>query len=362
MNIIVEPSRELITISIFDHSILKTKKTINSDNFFTKENTYQNIQSWIHEELADFNEKESHLALFIQYGGHFFKHVETLDLSLINRFHKLMSINPSYTLFYLAFLDRILKDWLIQHKTVYFGTGFFNDLPEHEKIYASSLSNDLPVSLLRSGYHGVFHKYAGEFLSKNDKIISIVLDQKTTICGIESRKPQNISLGATPLEGIMGERSCGDLDPGIVFNLMETNNLSIYKIDDMLKNNSGFYGLTGLDYSIPNILSHYDINPKVQLAFDIYLSQIKKYIGESILVLDGLTHIVISGPYAIQLESIIYKLLKDLSFLDINLKMLPWDYFTNKPTLITNSNSQISAYVNSLSLSEIINQNLLESK
>ena len=82
----------------------------------------------------------------------------------------------------------------------------------------------------------------------------------------------------------MGEKSCGDIDPGIVLQLMDEHQISLQEIDNILKNKSGFFGLTGYDLPLPKLLTYFDVDKKVEFAFNVYINQIKKYIGEELLV------------------------------------------------------------------------------
>jgi acetate kinase len=170
---------------------------------------------------------------------------------------------------------------------------------------------------------------------------------------VENNLPRSISLGFTPLEGVMSRSSCGDMDPGIVFYLMNVHKFSIYKIDDLLKNESGFLGLTGYDLELKELVKFYGKDSKVNLAFDIYQAQLLKYIGEGISVLGGLDSIIFSGSEVAALTPVIHSLIKKISFLGINTKSLPW---IDKKEIfsVTSGESGIKVYLNRMDLAEVI--------
>jgi acetate kinase len=236
---------------------------------------------------------------------------------------------------------------------VFFETNFFSRLPNEEKCYAIPVELSKNNSFKRYGYHGIFHEYNAELVSSKSKLISIVFDNKTTVCSALARNPYSISLGYTPLEGIMSASSCGDLDSGIVFYLMKRYGNSLFKIDDILKRQSGFYGLTGYDLKISELIKLYGKDNKVTLAFDVYRNQILKYVGEAISVLGGLDHLIISGSEIKTFLPIIYKLLNDISFLGINLKCLPWSEDSAFVELTTHE-SDIKVSINYQTVAEII--------
>lgn len=271
-------------------------------------------------------------------------------------FEKFMCLTVSFP-FYIPtmklVIEKFYRSFSKTPQFVFFETSFFFKLPEEEKYYAISSELSRYYNLTRHGFHGLFH-YSNSGLVKNkDKTVSIVFDRQTSVSALSGGRPYSISLGYTPLEGIMGNTSCGDLDPGIVFYLMKSYGMSIYRIDDILKNKSGFKGITGYDLDKTEMIKFYGKDKKVDLAFEIYKNQIIKYIGEAIAVLGGLNSIIISGAETKALMPVIMKLLKDISFLGVNLKCLPW-LDTDKSSELTSSESEISVKLNSYPMFQII--------
>ena len=78
----------------------------------------------------------------------------------------------------------------------------------------------------------------------------------------------------------MGTR-CGDLDPAIVFFLMEHKQLDEEQINQLLNKQSGLLGLAGIGSSdLRDILSaRKQGHPQAELAVSAFIYRIKKYIG-----------------------------------------------------------------------------------
>ena len=283
-------------------------------------------------------------------GGIFGENVKIDD----HFFSKIKSLAQQFP-FYIPVVDRSIRQFYEKHKGVpmfaFFETPFFEKLPDEEKYYAIPQEYFQKTSIKRQGFHGIFHKHNASLAGSQKKIISVVLDRQTTVSAIDSSRPLSISLGYTPLEGIMGRTSCGDLDPGIVFYLMKRYNLSIFKIDEILKSESGFYGLTGYDIDIDELFRFYGKDKKVDFAFLVYQNQILKYIGEGISVLKGFDAIVFSGCYAKTLAPLIYNLIKKISFLGITLEALPWK---NNLQMVSSENSRVKVYLDNTSVACII--------
>jgi len=289
----------------------------------------------------------------ILFGGDYFAAPALINPKFFSRFEKLTDLFP----FYVPPISQMLKSFYDTFKNIpliaFFETSFFLSLPDEEKYYAMPFKYSEDNKIKKWGFHGIFHSANAGMLSERSKGISVVFDKQTTVCAVHGRKPLSVSLGYTPLEGVMSRTACGDMDPGIVFYLMNVHNFSIYKIDEMLKNESGFFGLTGYDISLSEMLKLRGKDAKVDLAFDVYRAQIMKYIGEGISVMGGLDDIIFSGSNVRLFTPIIYDILKKISFLGITIDNLPWAK-DKEVVAITSEDSNIRVRINAMDMADII--------
>ncbi|MDD4202149.1 MAG: hypothetical protein PHQ52_01650 [Candidatus Omnitrophica bacterium] len=350
MILVVDPNISLVKISM-----VNTKnnceeifsEVLNMDQFDGKVN-FRAVMKRICK-----NKKVKAISFRAVFGGDVFKTTTKVTPYFMEKLRKLTGSFPLY----IPTLGKVIKNFYDFFRGinmfVFFETTFFSKLPDEEKCYAIPVELSKNNSFKRYGFHGIFHEDNAELVSLKSKLVSIVFDSKTTVCSALGQKPYSISLGYTPLEGIMSASSCGDLDSGIVFYLMKRYGNSLFKIDDILKRQSGFYGLTGYDIKIQELIKLYGKDDKVTLAFDVYRNQILKYLGEAISVLGGIDHLVISGSETKTFFPIICKLLKDISFLGINPKCLPWEEDGVFVELTTHE-SDIKVSINYQTLAEII--------
>jgi len=289
----------------------------------------------------------------VLFGGDNFHKPVLVGQSLFKEFEKLTDFFPFYVPVTLQMLKRFRRIFKDMPLIAFFESSFFLKLPDEEKYYALPFEYHKNNRIRKWGFHGIFHEANSELSGQGGKNISIVFDKQTTVCATLNKQPLSISLGYTPLEGVMSRTSCGDLDPGIVFYLMNVQKFSIYEIDDMLKRKSGFVGLTGYDIELKDMLKLHGRDPKVDLAFDVYEAQIMKYIGEGISVLGGLDSIVFSGGNVDIFTPIIHDIIKKISFLGINTVKLPWRD-AEEVTNISRDESRIKVYINKMDLAKVI--------
>ncbi len=104
-------------------------------------------------------------------------------------------------------------------------------------------------------------------------------------------RPLDTSMGLTPLEGlVMGTRS-GDIDPGIVSYLSRAAGMSVEDTETMLNRRSGVLGLGGeIDFRVLHARIESG-DTAAQLAYDVYIHRLRKYIG-AYLALLGNTDVI----------------------------------------------------------------------
>jgi acetate kinase len=173
-----------------------------------------------------------------------------------------------------------------------FDTAFFHDLPPAAAAYAIDRDIAERWHIRRYGFHGTSHQYVSEqaaaFLDAPPARLSQIvlhLGNGASASAILGGRPVDTSMGLTPLEGlVMGTRS-GDIDPGVIAYLSRTAQMSVEEIDTMLNRRAGLLGLSGeIDFRI----LHKRIesgDATAQLAYDVYIHRLRKYIGAYLALL-----------------------------------------------------------------------------
>ncbi|MDT7796353.1 MAG: acetate kinase [Mycobacterium sp.] len=179
-----------------------------------------------------------------------------------------------------------------------FDTAFFHDLPLAASTYAIDRDIAAQWHIRRYGFHGTSHQYVSEqaaaFLDAPLGSLSQIvlhLGNGASASAIVGGRAVDTSMGLTPLEGlVMGTRS-GDIDPGVITYLWRTAGMSVDEIETMLNRHAGMLGLGGeIDFRVV----HQRIesgDEAAQLAYDVYIHRLRKYIGAYLAVL-GTTDVI----------------------------------------------------------------------
>lgn len=183
-----------------------------------------------------------------------------------------------------------------------FDTAFHQSIPAAAYTYAIDQSVARAQRVRKYGFHGTSHKYvtarAASLLGKPVEKVDLVtlhLGNGASACAVRGGRSVDTSMGLTPLEGlVMGTRS-GDIDPALVFHLITTAGMTASEVDAMLNKRSGLLGLCGQNdlREVHRLIAAGDRD--AQLALDVYVHRIRKYLGAYLVTLGRADAIVFTA-------------------------------------------------------------------
>lgn len=176
-----------------------------------------------------------------------------------------------------------------------FDTAFHQTMNPENYIYALPYEVYEKYRIRRYGFHGTSHYFvahqAAEMLGKpyeQCKIITIHLGNGASIAAVKDGRVVDTSMGFTPLEGLVMGTRCGDIDPAIVYYLMDKLGLDSSKINDYLNKKSGMLGISGVSSDLRDIIAAAgEGNNRAQLALSLFCNRVKAYIGNYLVKLNG---------------------------------------------------------------------------
>jgi acetate kinase len=228
----------------------------------------------------------------VVHGGQDFYRPTLLDDARIADLDKLSELAPLHNppaVQGIKVARKLLPD--VAHIAV-FDTAYFHNLPAAAATYAMNRELAERYQIRRYGFHGTSHRYvsqqAAAFLGRPlDSLNQIVLHlgNGASASAIAGGRPVDTSMGLTPLEGlVMGTRS-GDIDPGVISYLWRSAKMDMDKIESMLNNRSGVWGLAGeRDFRRLHAMIESG-DSSAQLAYDVFVHRLRKYIGAYLAVL-----------------------------------------------------------------------------
>ena len=186
-----------------------------------------------------------------------------------------------------------------------FDTALHQTLPPKAYLYGLPIEYYEKYGVRKYGFGGIKHGYVAARSAdqmqqrlEDIKLITCHLDNSCSITAFQNGKSIDTSMGLTPLEGLLMESRCGDMDPSVILHLLEARHLYPTEIDDLLNRNCGLKGLCGKS-DMRDVLALIEkCNLHAKTALDVFIYRIQKYIGAYIAALNGLDAIAFTGGIA----------------------------------------------------------------
>ncbi len=210
-----------------------------------------------------------------------------------------------------------------------FDTAFHQSLPRRAYLYGLPYEMYSEHGVRRYGFHGTSHRYVAQVATRrlqedhgispeDQKIITCHLGNGCSMVAVDGGLSIDTTLGFTPLEGLLMGTRCGDLDPAIVYFLMEKLDLDTDEIDEMLNKQSGLLGVSGLSSDMRDVkAAAREGKARAQAALDLFCYRVRKYIGAYAAVLEGLHAIVFTAGIGENESLVRARSLEGLEFMGI---------------------------------------------
>ncbi|MBA3046794.1 acetate/propionate family kinase [Patescibacteria group bacterium] len=236
----------------------------------------------------------------VVHGGDEFIKPEIIDDEKLAKLEKYNELAPLHNPYNSAGIKEMMDYFPDVPQVAVFDTAFFAALPDVARTYA--LPTDLAerLNIKRYGFHGISHEFvAQEAAHKFNKdinkinLISCHLGGGWSIAAVKNGKPIDISMGWTPLEGLVMMTRAGDLDPGVIIKLIKDQaenygENALENVYKLLNYESGIKGVSGGVDNFKDLLKEINFgDEKAKLAFDLAVYRLRKYIGAYWAVLEG---------------------------------------------------------------------------
>ena len=239
----------------------------------------------------------------VVHGGETFTHSSLINDQVKQAIQQTSLMAPLHNPANLAGINSAQTSYPHLPHVAVFDTAFFQTMPKHAYLYALPYELYQQHNIRRYGFHGTSHYFvaheAANALKKELSACSLItahLGNGCSIAAIKQGKAIDTSLGFTPLEGLVMGTRCGDIDPSLPTYLIEQLGYSVSEVSELLNKKSGLLGISELSNDCRIIEQQAnDGNQQAQLALDMFIYRLVKYIGAYIAVVGPLDALVFTG-------------------------------------------------------------------
>lgn len=222
----------------------------------------------------------------VVHGGEKYAESVVIDDDVIAAIEKNIELAPLHNPANLTGILEARELFNSRAQVAVFDTAFHQTLTPAAYLYGLPRELYEKYRIRRYGFHGTSHRYvANEAVRyakrsiENTNVISCHLGNGASITAIQNGRSVDTSMGFTPLEGLMMGTRSGDIDPSIIFYLMERG----FKAEDlnrMLNKESGLLGLSGRSNDLRDLEEAAERGERNALeALDVYAYRVRKFIG-----------------------------------------------------------------------------------
>jgi len=208
-----------------------------------------------------------------------------------------------------------------------FEPGFHTTIPEYARVYGIPYEWIEKYGVIKYGYHGASHRYiTSETIEvvnlnpQNHKVISVHLGGSSSLCAYKDGISVDTTMGFTPQSGLIQGTRIGDLDPFVLPYIMEKKNLTLEEALNECSKNGGLKGLSGLSADMREINNEISKNnERALLARNKFIYDIKRYIGEFIVLMEGVDAITFTGGIGQKDMALRKEVINSLEFLGMKI-------------------------------------------
>ncbi len=239
----------------------------------------------------------------VVHGGELFSAPTLIDDSVEKGIEKCIPLAPLHNPAHLLGIRAARRLFAKLPHVAVFDTAFHQTMPAEAFRYALPYDLYNKHAVRRYGMHGTSHFYVADQAAKlldkpleETNVITAHLGNGASVCAVKNGKSMDTSMGMTPLEGLMMGTRCGNVDPSIVFFLVDELGYSLEEARDLLNKRSGLLGVSGTTSDFRGITQGMEEGDECsRLAFEMFCYRLAKFIASYYVTLGRVDALVFTG-------------------------------------------------------------------
>jgi acetate kinase len=261
----------------------------------------------------------------VVHGGPKYSSPQRIDAEMVEELHRLSPFDPEHMPEEILLTEAFHGRFPDLPQVACFDTAFHNTLP--------LVARQLPIprryyaqGVRRYGFHGLSYAFLMGELSRlagtkaaQGRVILAHLGSGASLAAVREGKSVDTSMSFTPTAGVPMSTRSGDLDPGLVWYLARTDNMSAKQFNEMVNFQSGLLGISETSSDMHDLLQHEAQDARAAEAVALFCYQVKKWTGAFAAALGGLDTLVFAGGIGENAPTVRARICDGLGFLGIEL-------------------------------------------
>jgi acetate kinase len=277
----------------------------------------------------------------VVHGGMYFSHPTLVTDEAMKKIISLIPLAPLHQPHNLEAIQIIKNIYPKLPQVACFDTTFHRTQEKLATLFAipQALTDE---GVIRYGFHGISYEYIASVITRHignigdQRVIVAHLGNGASMCAMYQGKSVATSMGLTALDGLMMGTRCGRIDPGVLLYLLQEKNYSAKQLENLLYNDSGLLGVSGISYDVRELLSKDD--PRANEAIELFCYRAALEVGSLAVGLKGCDAMVFTAGIGENSAIIRKKICERLTWFGIKLNA---EANENKCVIISEKDSNI---------------------
>jgi acetate kinase len=261
----------------------------------------------------------------VVHGGMKYTRPEPVTTELLAELHRISPYDPEHMPSEISLIEAFRKRVPRLPQVACFDTAFHRDLPRVARLLAIPRRYE-KLGVRRYGFHGLSYAFLMKELARvgrageaRGRVILAHLGNGASMAAVKAGTCIETTMGFTPASGMPMSRRAGDLDPGLVSFLAETDGMTVDRFHRMVNHQSGLLGVSELSPDMRDLLAQESSDARAADAVALFCYQARKWIGALAAVLGGLDTLVFSAGIGEHSPVVRARICDGLGFLGIAL-------------------------------------------
>ena len=277
----------------------------------------------------------------IVHGGPRYEKPRRVDDAMLTELRRIRAFDPEHLPAEIALMECLATKLPGIPQIACFDTAFHSAMPRVAKLLPIPRRYEAK-GVRRYGFHGLSYEYLMIQPRMDGRVILAHLGNGASLAAVRDGQPVDTSMAFTPAAGLPMSTRSGDLDPGLVGFLAQTEQMTAEQFHAMINWQSGLLGISETSSDMRDLLAREANDQRAADAVALFCYQVKKWIGAFAAALGGLDTLTFTGGIGENAPAIRARICEDLGFLGIELDQQP---NAANAQVISKSESRVSVRV-----------------
>jgi len=281
------------------------------------------LMDWLEERLG--RDALTAVGHRVVHGGPKYSKPQRITAEMVAELQRLSAFDPEHLPEEILLTEAFHRRFPDLPQVACFDTAFHHDLPRVARLLPIPRRYEAQ-GVRRYGFHGLSYAFLlGELArlagteAAHGRVVLAHLGNGASLAAVRDGKPVDTSMSFTPTAGVPMSTRAGDLDPGLVWYLARTEDMSAKQFNEMVNSQSGLLGVSEISSDMRDLLDREAQDVRAAEAVALFCYQVKKWIGAFAAALGGLDTLVFAGGIGEHAPTVRARICAGLAFLGIGL-------------------------------------------